>query len=166
MATAIAFAAFASIRTYTNHHETTITLQKSAQILSAWSNLGNNASHWLLVAYIAAQSGGSENHLYWEREQELGVSGSAALGVSLLHNRFIDVSLVWNLFIACAEILVPFVWLRFVEEGLTTWPYTVIFLWWIIFATEVTAFGASWTHYLMRASDDDCTSARTTKKEN
>jgi magnesium-transporting ATPase (P-type) len=170
MAISIAFAAFASVRTCANHHETTkTTLQKSSRIVSAWSNLGNSAVHWLVVAYITAKSGSGENVLYWEREEELGVGGidgplffavvNLAVGMCSLHNKFLSVSLVWNSLIAIAGIALPFVWLRFVEEGLATWPYIVVFLWWIIFAMEVSAFAASWTHHLMGASDSE-------KKEN
>lgn len=57
--------------------------------------------------------------------------------------------LIWNSFVIVAGVLIPIVWLRFVEEGLTSWPYTIIFIWFLIFALELTAFTGSVTHYAL-----------------
>jgi hypothetical protein len=60
----------------------------------------------------------------------------------------------WNSFVIIAGVFIPVVWPRFIEEGLTTWPYTIIFIWFAIFACELTAFVSSVTHAAIKRGDD------------
>ena len=59
-------------------------------------------------------------------------------------------SLCWNAFVAFAGSLIPMVWLRFIEEGLSTWPYVIIFIWLSIFAMELTAVTSSITWWALK----------------
>lgn len=56
----------------------------------------------------------------------------------------------WNSFVAISGSLLPVVWHRFIEEGLETWPCVIIFLWFAIFAMELTAFASSVLHFALR----------------
>eukprot|EP00984_Skeletonema_dohrnii_P003958 scaffold1355_cov106-Skeletonema_dohrnii-CCMP3373.AAC.2 len=62
--------------------------------------------------------------------------------------------LCWNTFVACAGTFIPIVWLRFIKEGLACWPYEVIFIWFWIFAMELTAVSCSVTHFAIERSGD------------
>jgi uncharacterized membrane protein len=55
--------------------------------------------------------------------------------------------LIWNVFVAFIGTLVPMVWLRFISVGLASWPYEVVFIWFVIFFMELTAVTASVTHF-------------------
>ena len=53
----------------------------------------------------------------------------------------------WNVFVACFGSFMPIVWPRFLAEGLSSWPYVIVFIWCNIFFMELTALVASVTHY-------------------
>ena len=44
----------------------------------------------------------------------------------------------WNSFVAVLGTCMPIVWPRFLAEGLATWPYIIVFIWFAIFAFELT----------------------------
>ena len=71
---------------------------------------------------------------------------NTAVGLYSLRGGGPKPALCWNVFVAFAGTLIPLVWLRFVEEGLATWPYVVVFIWLAIFAMELIAvtFSVTW----------------------
>ena len=132
------------------------------RLLSGWANVGNSVAHAMLVVYM--KSNAINPATYWMKERELGgIEGPVIL---LLINLLIGlasiqsskkwpmkVALGWNSFAAVLGIFLPVVWPRFLEEGLTTWPYIVIFIWFMIFTMELTALITSATYYLMEKAD-------------
>ena len=62
------------------------------------------------------------------------------IGFFSLRGGSLKVSLGWNTFVALAGSLVPMVWPKFIDVGMTTWPYVTVFLWFAIYAFESTAF--------------------------
>jgi len=171
MVAAITYAMFASIKTYVNHkakNDIETPTQTLVRIFSAWANIGNSIVHVLLIVYIKANEG--NDSAYWVREKELeadGIGGPVGLavlnfaaGMLSMHNKRLMFPLVWNSFVIIAGTFLPLVWLRFVEEGLSTWPYFIIFVWFAIFAMELSAFATSWTLYAIRSN-----APKTEKKE-
>ena len=61
----------------------------------------------------------------------------------------------WNLFVAISGSLVPIVWPKFLDVGLSTWPYLIVVLWFGIFAFEGLALFASCAWYGLRNFDDE-----------
>ena len=128
------------------------------RLLSGWANIGNCVIHLLLVLYMHANA--ESKSLYWVQERKLGgIEGPVFLavvnglsGVSALKNWTMRFPLAWNCFAVIAGTFVPIVWPRFISEGLVCWPYMAIFIWFAIFAMELTAFTASLTHCLTRNS--------------
>ena len=122
-------------------------------LLSGWANIGNSAIHVLLVIYML--SNGDNTSAYWLKERELGgIEGpvflavlNGAAGLFALRGYTMMFPLVWNSFVVVTGTLLPIVWPRFLSEGLSDWPYTVIFIWFVIFSMELTAFTASVTHH-------------------
>ena len=74
---------------------------------------------------------------------------NAAVGSGALRGAGPKFSLGWNSFVATAGPLLPVVWPLFLSKGLATWPYIAIFLWFGIFACELTGFAASATWFLL-----------------
>mmetsp|Transcript_14245 Transcript_14245/g.21974 ORF Transcript_14245/g.21974 Transcript_14245/m.21974 type:complete len:184 (-) Transcript_14245:80-631(-) len=122
------------------------------RLLSGWANLGNSVVHILLIVYTLAHKGNDSD--YWIEERKLGgIEGPVGLtvlnflvGLSALRGYSMMFSIGWNSFVALAGTLLPVVWPRFVEEGLAAWPYSVIFIWFAIFAFELTAVTCSLIH--------------------
>ena len=75
---------------------------------------------------------------------------NSAVGLYSLKGGGPKPAVCWNVFVALAGTLIPMVWLRFIEVGLATWPYIIIFIWFCIFAFELTAFTASATHFALK----------------
>ena len=127
--------------------------RRCCRLLSGWANLGNAAIHAMLVGYITANADNTSS--YWEEERKLGgIEGPAGLcafntiaGLLALRSISMTIPLCWNVFVAFAGLALPVVWPRFVEKGLSEWPYTIIFIWWVIFFMELTAVAASATHF-------------------
>ena len=71
------------------------------------------------------------------------------VGLSTLSGGGPKLALYWNTFVIFAGTLIPMVWLRFLEVGLATWPYVVIFIWLGIFACELSAFATSATWWAL-----------------
>ena len=162
MVAAISYALFSCITIYdrctasnTASEGSTIRLLK---LLSGSATFGNSFIHILLIIYMKA----NETNLsdYWLEERKLGgIEGPVGLAIlnfgaamsALLHNKMTFL-LYWNAFVACAGTFVPIVCLRFIQEGLTCWPYEVIFIWFWIFAMELTAVSCSVTHFAIERS--------------
>mmetsp|Transcript_10213 Transcript_10213/g.10919 ORF Transcript_10213/g.10919 Transcript_10213/m.10919 type:complete len:193 (-) Transcript_10213:44-622(-) len=191
MVAAITYAMYTSITVYVNHnHKNNVnnnkvtdndsqneetTIQQRVRIISAWSNIGNSIVDLLLLSYIHVNKG--SRSVYWERERELGSDGEAGiLGLAIVNllagicsifpyqytQKHFTFPLFWNSFLVASGIFVPIVWLRFIEEGLSSWPYFIIFVWFAISAMELSAFSCSWTYYLIQTNN---TSSNTTKKD-
>ena len=123
------------------------------RLISGWANIGNSAIHILLTIYMLSNANNESE--YWVEERKLGgVEGPVGLavlnfaaGYSALTNYGMKFPLGWNSFVAVFGTLVPIVWLRFLETGLTAWPYTIVFIWFAIFWFELTAVTCSVAHY-------------------
>ena len=128
------------------------------RLCSGWANMGNSIVHVLLVAYILSNSDNQSE--YWVKERKLGgVEGPVflallnfAAGYFALHGWRMTFSIGWNAFVAVTGTFLPVVWPRFVAEGLRMWPYTIVFIWFAIFAFELTAFVASMTYFALGSS--------------
>lgn len=167
MVAAITYAMYASITVYVYNKErkegsTETTIQSHVRTLSAWANIGNSVVHLLLIVYIKVNEGSEE--AYWVRERELEQDGigapvgltiiNFAAGMCSLHKKHISFPLVWNTFVIVAGTAIPLVWLRFLEEGLSNWPYFIIFVWFMIFSMELSAFSTAWTYNLIKPKEE------------
>lgn len=125
--------------------------RRAARLVSGAANVGNSVVHVLLIAYMLANAETQSD--YWRRERELGgVEAPAALaavnfvvGLVAVFADFNALSLLWNLFVVAAGCLVPLVWPRFLEEGLDSWPYPAILIWFCIFFMESAAAACALT---------------------
>lgn len=166
MAAALTYAMYTSVTVYVNNKKKVddsneTTTQTLVRTLCGCSNLGNSIVHVLLIVYIKANEG--SGLAFWERERELqadGIGGPLGLaivnfaaGMCSIYQKHLVFPLVWNTFVAVAGTFVPIVWLRFIEEGLSSWPYFIIFIWFAIFAMELSAFSTSWTYYFLQTKD-------------
>ena len=161
MVAAITYAMYAAISIYVTHKpkkdsdETMV--QTLVRTLSAWANIGNSVIHLLLIVYIKVNEGSEEP--YWVRERELeadGIGGPLGLailnfaaGMCSLHKKHLSFPLFWNSFVIVAGTCIPLVWLRFLEEGLSNWPYVIIFVWFAIFSAELSGIATAWTYKLI-----------------
>eukprot|EP00535_Pseudo-nitzschia_heimii_P010520 CAMPEP_0197173058 /NCGR_PEP_ID=MMETSP1423-20130617/115_1 /TAXON_ID=476441 /ORGANISM="Pseudo-nitzschia heimii, Strain UNC1101" /LENGTH=200 /DNA_ID=CAMNT_0042621809 /DNA_START=145 /DNA_END=747 /DNA_ORIENTATION=+ len=168
MVAALTYAMYSAISVYAHHRPSgkaaatpnESSVESLVRIFSAWANIGNCVVHVLLVVYIMANEGSEA--AYWVRERELeadGIEGPLGLailnfaaGMCSMHGKAMAFPLVWNSFVVIAGTLLPVVWLRFLEEGLATWPYFILFVWFAIFAMELTAFTTSWTYRGIRTT--------------
>ena len=133
---------------------------RKVRLLAGYGNLGNSVAHALLVVYMSANAGNSDP--YWEKERTLGgIEGPAvialingAVGLLAIRARWLRLSFGWNSFVAIVGTLMPIVWPRFLSEGLATWPAIVIFLWFTIFAMELTASASSATWLALADRED------------
>jgi hypothetical protein len=131
---------------------------RRVRLLAGCANVGNGVAHALLVVYMSANAGNSDP--YWEKERALGgIEGPAvialingAVGLLAIRAHWLSLSFGWNSFVAIVGTLVPIVWPRFLSEGLTAWPAIIIFLWFTIFAMELTASASSATWCALSAS--------------
>lgn len=128
------------------------------RLLSGWANLGNAFIHVLLTIYMLANTNnGSE---YWVEERKLGgIGGPVGLalfnffaGMSTLKGYNMKLPCGWNSFVALTGTFLPVVWLRFLEEGLISWPYTIVFIWFAIFFFELIAVSCSVAHIAICSS--------------
>ena len=125
------------------------------RLLSGWANLSNAAIHFLLVVYTLSNSHNQSE--YWIEERTLGgIEGPAGLtiinflaGYSATRNYSVKFPMMWNCFVAIVGTLMPVVWLRFLEDGLKSWPYPVVFIWFCVFFFELTAVTSSVTHVMI-----------------
>mmetsp|Transcript_20039 Transcript_20039/g.49865 ORF Transcript_20039/g.49865 Transcript_20039/m.49865 type:complete len:180 (+) Transcript_20039:134-673(+) len=157
MVAAITYAMYASITLYVKEKKdgdiTTL-----VRTFSAWANIANSVIHFLLIVYIKVNEGSED--AYWVRERELeadGIEGPLGLailnfaaGMCSIHDKAPGFPLFWNSFVIVAGTLLPLVWLRMLEEGLSSWPYFIIFIWFSIFSAELTAFSTVWTLKLIK----------------
>jgi hypothetical protein len=153
MVATLSYAMFSAVAYYDRSTpQNSSTPSNLVRLLSGWANIGNCAIHVLLVIYTLSNAGNTS--AYWLKERELGgIEGpvflavlNGAVGLCALRGYTMLFPLVWNSFVAVAGTLLPIVWPRFLSEGLSDWPYTVIFIWFVIFFMELTAFTASVTH--------------------
>lgn len=161
MVAAISYALFSCIALYERSTASTASESTTLRLLrklSGFANLSNSFVHILLSVYMKA----NESNLseYWIEERKLGgIEGPVGLVIlnlaaaisALLYNKM-TVPLYWNTFVACAGTLIPVVWLRFVKEGMACWPYEIVFIWFWIFAMELTAVSCSVTHFALERS--------------
>ena len=160
MVAAIAFAIFNAVATYESSTSTADfdTKARLFRLLSGWANIGNSYTHVLWVLYMQANKENESE--YWIEERKLGgVEGPVGLaifnflaGMSALMNYGMKFPVGWNSFVIVAGTFMPVVWPRFLEEGLTAWPYTIIFIWFAIFAFELTAVTCSVAYFTVNVS--------------
>lgn len=156
MAATIAFSVISAVRYYESSTRTATDADaRLLRLISGWANIGNCIVHILLAIYIISNA---TNHSdYWVEERKLGgIEGPIGLavlnffaGYSALKNYGTKFPLGWNSFVAVFGTLVPIVWLRFLETGLATWPYTIVFIWFAIFFFELAAVTCSLAHYAL-----------------
>ena len=75
---------------------------------------------------------------------------NGVVGYKTLNGGGIQTALGWNSFVALAGSLMPIVWPKFLDVGMSTWPYVSIFLWLGIYAFESTAFFFSAVAYALK----------------
>ena len=144
--------------------------RRAARLVSGAANVGNSVVHVLLVAYMLANAETQSD--YWRRERELGgVEAPAALaavnfvvGLVAVFADFNALSLLWNLFVVAAGCLVPLVWPRFLEEGLDSWPYPAILIWFCIFFMESAAAACALTWWAIPPKFSPPSPKKKTKK--
>ena len=156
MVAGIAFALFQAVTFYAS--ATTVKYPAEAipkrllRLLSGWANIGNSVVHVILVIYMKANEETVSE--YWAKERELGgIEGPVFLillnfiagMLSLRGNGVPRFSIGWNSFVAVLGTLMPIVWPRFLAEGFATWPHIIIFIWFGIYAMELTAVTTSIT---------------------
>lgn len=121
-----------------------IRARRLARLLSGWANVGNAVVHALLVLMLVTDK--ERYKVFFPDEAELPVGPVCLLVVNALVGRAtlkgggIQLGLAWNFFAAVAGSLIPIVWPKFIDVGLSTWPYLAIFLWLFIYAFEATGF--------------------------
>ena len=155
MAGAIAYAMLSAVAYYEKNSKNGGGPARLPRLCSGWANMGNSIVHVLLVAYMLSNSDNQSE--YWVKERKLGgVEGPVflallnfAAGYFALHGWRMTFSIGWNAFVAVTGTFLPVVWPRFLAEGLRMWPYTIVFIWFAIFAFELTAFVASMTHFAL-----------------
>ena len=154
MAAALAYALFSSVAFFAGATAAGAGERpelRRVRLLAGWANVGNAVAHALLVVYMSANAGNPDQ--FWEKERALvGVEGPAvlalingAVGILAIRAHWLRLSFGWNCFVAVLGTLLPIVWPRFLSEGLTTWPAIMIFLWFAIFAAELTAIASAAT---------------------
>ena len=151
---AVALYASADLVLTAEQKHKSVPARRLARLLSGWANVGNAAAHALLVAAMLADA--ERFKVFFPGEAELPV-GPAVLvllnglvGRSTLRGGGITLALAWNSFVAVMGSLLPVVWPKFINVGLSTWPYVAIFLWLAIFAFEITAFFFSCVAYALK----------------
>ena len=154
MATIISYFTFTSVGIYEGQQPDA---SKASWLrkLSGVSNLGNALLHILLIIYTISNY--ENNSEYWLEERKLGgIEGLVALTIinsisslCALYLKKMIFPLVWNTFVAFVGTLIPLVWLRFVSVGMSSWPYEVVFIWFMIFYMELCAVTSSVTHFLL-----------------
>jgi len=154
MVATIAIAIFSAVGYYESSTRTANDADaRLLRLISGWANIGNCIVHILLIIYILSNA--SNDSDYWIEERKLGgIEGPIGLavlnffaGYSALQNYGTKFPLGWNSFVAVTGTLLPVVWLRFLEIGLATWPYTIVFIWFAIFFFELAAVTCSVAHY-------------------
>lgn len=123
--------------------------------MSGIANLGNALLHILLIIYTISNY--ENNSEYWLEECKLGgIEGLVILTIinsisslCALYFKNMTFPLVWNTFVAFVGTLIPLVWLRFVSVGMVSWPYEVVFMWFMIFFMELCAVTSSVTYFLL-----------------
>ena len=154
MSTSISYFTFTAVGIYEGQ-QPNATKSSWLRKLSGVSNLGNALLHILLVIYTISNY--ENNSEYWLEERKLGgIEGLVALtiinsisSICALYFKYMTFPLVWNTFVAFVGTLIPLVWLRFVSVGMMSWPYEVVFIWFMIFHMELCAVTCSVTQFLL-----------------
>lgn len=161
MVSAIALALVCGISFYSANTDSAEKVPcRLTRLLSGWANIGNSLIHVLLIVYMLSNSENQSE--YWLEERQLGgIEGPVFLvvlnltaGLSALRGFGMAFPIGWNSFVAITGTCLPVVWPRFIAQGLGTWPYPVIFIWFSIFAMELMAVTASLTHFAISRSKD------------
>jgi len=77
-------------------------------------------------------------------------AANAWVGWSSLKSGRIQLALAWNTFVAVMGCLVPIVWPKFIDVGMSTWPHKAVFLWLFIYAFESAAFFFSAVAFVLK----------------
>jgi len=134
--------------------EKSVRARRLARLLSGWANVGNAAVHVLFV--IALVSDKERYVVFFPDEGEnpwkpfcLAVV-NGLVGRSTLKGGGLTIAAAYNSLVGVAGCLIPIVWPKFIDEGLTSWPYVAIFCWLGIYAFESTAFFFSIVAYSLK----------------
>lgn len=157
MVAAISFAMLGAVSAYAAAVPGPASERKEARrmrLYAGWANAGNGVVHALLVLVLYANR---QSPLpFYVAELEAGLAGpiglmviNAAVGLRSLRGGGPSLALAWNGFAAAAGTLLPIVWLRFVEEGLSSWPHVAVLLWLGIFWMELGAAACSAAWYAL-----------------
>lgn len=121
--------------------------RRLARLISGWANVGNAVVHALLIIMLTTDSDRYKVFFPDEAEAPVGplvlMVVNGLVGRATLKGGALKLSLGWNSFIALAGSLMPIVWPKFIDVGMTEWPYLAIFLWLFIYSFEATAFFTS-----------------------
>ena len=135
--------------------EKMIPARRLSRLLTGWANVGNAVVHVLLVIMLLSDT--ARYKVFFPDEAEMPVGPiilgviNALIGVKTLRGGGgILLALGWNSFVAVTGSLVPIVWPKFIDVGMSTWPYLAIFLWLGIYAFESTAFFFSVVAFSLR----------------
>jgi len=144
---------FSSIVVYHGATDMVLTYEKKkrmvparrlARLLAGWANVGNAVVHALLVTMLVTDVERYKVFFPDEAEKPIGpvILGvvNLLIGAKTLRGGGIQLALAWNSFVALVGSLMPIVWPKFIDVGMSTWPYLAIFLWLGIYAFESTAF--------------------------
>jgi len=159
---ALAAVFFAAITLYSScdivlskeQKEKSVRARRLARLLSGWSNIGNAVVHLLLI--ITFLSDTERYKMFFPDEAETPIGPALLLvvnglvGRSTLKGGGLTIALAWNSFVAVMGSLIPMVWPKFIDVGLSTWPYVAIFLWLGIWTFESTAFFFSVVAYSLK----------------
>ncbi|CAB9507736.1 expressed unknown protein [Seminavis robusta] len=132
--------------------------KRIAKLISGWSNVGNAMIHILLAVVLYSDTERCLQAGIDDAENFAGplvlVFINGAIGLKTLTSGGPLLPLGWNVFVAITGSLVPIVWPKFVDVGLSTWPYLIVVMWFGIFCFESLAFTASCAWYGLRNSEE------------
>ena len=155
MVAAISYAAFSAVSIFVSaKFPKERNERRLCRLISGVANVGNGVVHALLIMNLHANSQSALPFYVGELAEGLGgpiflMVVNTLVGLSTLSGGGPKLALYWNTFVIFAGTLIPMVWLRFLEVGLATWPYVVIFIWLGIFACELSAFATSATWWAL-----------------
>ena len=144
MFSAVALYASADVVLSKAQKEKTVRARRLARLLSGWANMANAVTHALLIVMLLTDT--ERYKIYFPDEAEMPIGPvilgiiNGLVGIKTLTGKSIVLALSWNSFVAVMGSLLPLVWPKFIDVGMTEWPYLAIFLWLGIYAFESTAF--------------------------
>lgn len=128
--------------------------RRLARFLAGWANVGNAVVHGFLIVMLVTDKERYKTYFPDEAESPVGplvlLAINGLVGRSTLKGGGITIALAWNSFVAVAGSLMPIVWPKFIDVGMSTWPYLAIFLWLGIYVMESVAFFFSCVAYALK----------------